>query len=79
VEILISHPRFYWGEVGNVNTRPDMAAAERHRCLTRPDHRDSSDGAAFVQSRVDPHREAAFHLERIGRSTNRRGSLESVI
>lgn len=21
-EILISHPRFYWGEVGNVNTRP---------------------------------------------------------
>jgi hypothetical protein len=20
VEILISHPRFYWGEVGNVNT-----------------------------------------------------------
>lgn len=22
VEILISHPRFYWGEVGNVNTRP---------------------------------------------------------
>jgi thiosulfate reductase cytochrome b subunit len=22
VEILISHPRFYWGETGNVNTRP---------------------------------------------------------
>jgi thiosulfate reductase cytochrome b subunit len=22
VEILISHPRFYWGEVGNVNTTP---------------------------------------------------------
>ena len=22
VEILISHPRFYWGEVGNVNTEP---------------------------------------------------------
>jgi len=22
VEILISHPRFYWGESGNVNTRP---------------------------------------------------------
>lgn len=22
VEILISHPRFYWGEVGNVNTKP---------------------------------------------------------
>ena len=22
VEILISHPRFYWGEVGNVNTQP---------------------------------------------------------
>jgi thiosulfate reductase cytochrome b subunit len=22
VEILISHPRFYWGEVGNVNTAP---------------------------------------------------------
>ncbi len=22
VEILISHPRFYWGEIGNVNTRP---------------------------------------------------------
>jgi thiosulfate reductase cytochrome b subunit len=22
VEILISHPRFYWGEVGNVNTSP---------------------------------------------------------
>src|SRR6201997_448381 len=22
VEILISHPRFYWGEVGNVMTRP---------------------------------------------------------
>jgi thiosulfate reductase cytochrome b subunit len=22
VEILISHPRFYWGEVGNVNTPP---------------------------------------------------------
>ena len=21
-EIVISHPRFYWGEVGNVNTRP---------------------------------------------------------
>jgi Ni,Fe-hydrogenase I cytochrome b subunit len=22
VEILISHPRFYWGEVGNINTAP---------------------------------------------------------
>jgi thiosulfate reductase cytochrome b subunit len=22
VEILISHPRFYWGEIGNINTRP---------------------------------------------------------
>src|SRR5208337_4459306 len=22
VEILISHPRFYWGDTGNVNTRP---------------------------------------------------------
>lgn len=22
IEILISHPRFYWGETGNVNTRP---------------------------------------------------------
>lgn len=22
MEILISHPRFYWGEIGNVNTRP---------------------------------------------------------
>jgi len=22
IEILISHPRFYWGEVGNVNTHP---------------------------------------------------------
>ena len=22
VEILISHPRFYWGETGNVNTHP---------------------------------------------------------
>ncbi len=22
IEILISHPRFYWGEVGNVNTKP---------------------------------------------------------
>jgi len=22
VEILLSHPRFYWGETGNVNTRP---------------------------------------------------------
>src|SRR5436190_23652407 len=22
VEILISHPRFYWGETGNVGTRP---------------------------------------------------------
>src|SRR5271168_4732142 len=22
VEILISHPRFYWGETGNVNTTP---------------------------------------------------------
>jgi thiosulfate reductase cytochrome b subunit len=22
VEVLISHPRFYWGEAGNVNTRP---------------------------------------------------------
>jgi hypothetical protein len=22
LEIVISHPRFYWGEVGNVNTRP---------------------------------------------------------
>ena len=22
VEIVISHPRFYWGEVGNVNTKP---------------------------------------------------------
>jgi thiosulfate reductase cytochrome b subunit len=21
-EILLSHPRFYWGEIGNVNTRP---------------------------------------------------------
>ncbi|MGB3630824.1 MAG: cytochrome b/b6 domain-containing protein, partial [Terracidiphilus sp.] len=21
-EIVISHPRFYWGEVGNVNTKP---------------------------------------------------------
>src|SRR5690349_1052772 len=21
-EIVISHPRFYWGEIGNVNTRP---------------------------------------------------------
>src|SRR5436309_14047921 len=22
VEIIISHPRFYWGEEGNVNTKP---------------------------------------------------------
>src|SRR5690349_20340053 len=22
VEILISHPRFYWGEAGNINTSP---------------------------------------------------------
>jgi len=22
LEIVISHPRFYWGEVGNINTRP---------------------------------------------------------
>ena len=22
VELIISHPRFYWGETGNVNTRP---------------------------------------------------------
>src|SRR5437764_8510859 len=22
IEILISHPRFYWGETGNVNTKP---------------------------------------------------------
>ena len=22
IEVVISHPRFYWGEVGNVNTRP---------------------------------------------------------
>ncbi|HSR08324.1 MAG TPA: hypothetical protein VLM42_14315, partial [Bryobacteraceae bacterium] len=22
VEILISHPRFYWGETGNINTTP---------------------------------------------------------
>lgn len=22
IEIVISHPRFYWGEIGNVNTRP---------------------------------------------------------
>lgn len=22
VEIILSHPRFYWGEVGNVNTQP---------------------------------------------------------
>jgi thiosulfate reductase cytochrome b subunit len=22
VEIVVSHPRFYWGEVGNVNTKP---------------------------------------------------------
>lgn len=22
VEVLLSHPRLYWGEVGNVNTRP---------------------------------------------------------
>jgi thiosulfate reductase cytochrome b subunit len=22
IEILVSHPRFYWGEVGNVNTQP---------------------------------------------------------
>ena len=22
LEIVVSHPRFYWGEVGNVNTRP---------------------------------------------------------
>ena len=22
VEVLLSHPRFYWGEVGNVNTTP---------------------------------------------------------
>ena len=21
-EIVVSHPRFYWGEIGNVNTRP---------------------------------------------------------
>lgn len=21
-EIVVSHPRFYWGEVGNANTRP---------------------------------------------------------
>jgi cytochrome b subunit of formate dehydrogenase len=21
-EIVISHPRFYWGEIGNVNTAP---------------------------------------------------------
>ena len=26
-----------------------MVAADRHRCLTRPNHRDSSHGAAFVQ------------------------------
>src|SRR4051812_38383799 len=22
VEVLLSHPRFYWGETGNVNTNP---------------------------------------------------------
>src|SRR5215831_14337457 len=22
IELIISHPRFYWGEVGNVNTHP---------------------------------------------------------
>ena len=22
IEVLLSHPRFYWGEVGNVNTAP---------------------------------------------------------
>src|SRR5499427_10574208 len=22
LEIVVSHPRFYWGEVGNVNTQP---------------------------------------------------------
>ncbi len=22
IELIISHPRFYWGEVGNVNTTP---------------------------------------------------------
>ena len=22
LEIVVSHPRFYWGETGNVNTRP---------------------------------------------------------
>ena len=35
VEILISHPRFYWGETGNVNTRRLIHTADpilpRHR------------------------------------------------
>ena len=22
IEVVLSHPRFYWGEVGNVNTTP---------------------------------------------------------
>ena len=36
-EIVISHPRFYWGEVGNVNTRPLFTLpipASRHTVAT---------------------------------------------
>ena len=31
VEIVISHPRFYWGETGNVNTRPLFTLPILHR------------------------------------------------
>ena len=30
VEILISHPRFYWGETGNVNTPALVQTARSH-------------------------------------------------
>jgi Ni,Fe-hydrogenase I cytochrome b subunit len=32
-EIVISHPRFYWGEVGNVNTKP--LARDSHSGVAR--------------------------------------------
>ena len=47
VEILISHPRFYWGEIGNVNTHPlftlPIPVAQRYGgyrlwlCSSRPE------------------------------------------
>jgi hypothetical protein len=34
-EIVISHPRFYWGETGNVGMRPLFRRATATCCLTR--------------------------------------------